>query len=156
MNFNRKFYIISISLIALASCNVFNSSKLNNGTMNMKNQSLIMEPVVMQGYVPVLSDNYSIENAILEDTILTIDLSYLGGCKQHSFNLVFNGMYKKSLPRQADLYLLHENQGDTCTENRNLTLSYNLASIIGSGNQAVNFTLVGYPDKLKYGSVSKN
>ncbi|MCF8373276.1 MAG: hypothetical protein K9H64_16775 [Bacteroidales bacterium] len=123
----------------------------------MQNQSIIMEPEVIQGFRHDKQNlSYSITDATLADTILTIELNYSGGCVDHSFDIIFNGMYKKSLPRQADLFLLHNNKGDTCTENKSIILRYNLSSIIGPGKQAVNFTLIGYPDKMKFGSVPKN
>lgn len=157
MIIRNKLLYFTFSLVILISCHVFNPSKRDKDVMNMQNRSIILEPVQIQGFAPDRQNlNYSVVNAVLADTILTIELNYLGGCSEHSFNLVFNGMYKKSLPRQADLYLLHESLGDTCKENKSISVSYNLSSIIGTGKQAVNFTLIGYPDKLKYGTVPKN
>lgn len=156
MKIKRPIYFVSISLVVLTTCGVFNSSKKEQNVMK-QNQSITIEPVVRQGFAPDAKEqNYTIEKAFLTDTTLTIELGYWGGCNEHSFDLIFNGMYKKSLPRQADLFLVHENHGDTCKDKRNITLRYNLSSIIGTSKQATNFTLIGYPDKIRYGSVPKN
>ena len=60
------------------------------------------------------TDAYTINAATIEDDILSIDVSYGGGCETHVFTLVTESMFLESFPVQLRVSLAHNANGDTC------------------------------------------
>ncbi len=136
--------------MALNSCCVINRSQ-NQSTTKTADRMELLTPTIKPGFFADKKDmTYRISNAYLNDTILTIGVEFFGGCKEHEFDLVFNGLYKKSLPRKADLFIVHESNGDTCKSEVKKEVYFNLTPIIGTQKQAVDFTIVGFDSVVKY------
>lgn len=57
---------------------------------------------------------YKLDSISLKGDVLSVYVNYSGGCKDHSFELVSNGMYAKSLPPQLSLCLKHTGNDDMC------------------------------------------
>ena len=60
------------------------------------------------------TDAYTINAATIEDDILSVDVSYGGGCETHVFTLVTESMFLESFPVQLRVSLAHNANGDTC------------------------------------------
>jgi hypothetical protein len=59
-------------------------------------------------------DDFKINNISINANQLTLNVSYGGGCKEHSFKLyATHGIYFSD-PPQADVYLSHNANGDFC------------------------------------------
>lgn len=58
--------------------------------------------------------NFTIESMSLKDDIATLVVNYSGGCATHTFKAYFNGMFMKSMPPRATVFLEHDNGGDNC------------------------------------------
>ncbi|MBX7093970.1 MAG: hypothetical protein K1X56_04560 [Flavobacteriales bacterium] len=97
-------------------------------------------------------DPFTIDTVTLSGDILSITVSYSGGCKEHQFDLAFNGMYKKSMPVQAAIFLLHENNGDACRALLTKTYRFNIKSIRNPANGpgTVILTLQGWKERITY------
>jgi len=142
-------FLLSI-VVLFTSCNICNHHHKSK-KMNLQNMEVYLEPTTDRTFeAPEGEVNYKIKNAEIKDNILTINITYSGGCKPHNFELMFNGMFMKSLPRKAGLYLKHESNGDLCKKLILLELKYDLSSIVGEAKQAANFSLFSYPEVLKY------
>lgn len=64
---------------------------------------------------PGSTDPFRILSAqVSSEDSLIVEVEYGGGCKDHVFRLVTNGMMKKSMPPQCTLYLEHESNDDMC------------------------------------------
>lgn len=72
---------------------------------------------------------YRIKSYSIEGNILSIEVSYRGGCGQHNFELYSNGLLKKSLPPQIDVYLEHQKENETCSEDIKQTLKFDIAAL---------------------------
>lgn len=72
------------------------------------------------------TDAAKITAVALERNILKINVTYLGGCQEHTFALHAETAFLESDPPQWSLYLSHDSQGDTCTENVDKILSFDL------------------------------
>ncbi len=73
-----------------------------------------------------LNDAAKITAVTFKKNILKIQVVYQGGCQEHDFELdVWTG-FLLSIPPQAELYLSHDAHGDTCTENVEKLLSFDL------------------------------
>ena len=145
MKISKLVLFLILGALILSSCNNYNNGILKGVQVT----DWYIYPTIDRDFkIPKKPTNYTIDSAKIDNNILTINLSYTGECGEHGFDLIFNGMYKKSLPRQADLYLLHEYKIDTCTKINTLELRYTLDPILGKSKQATNFTLYSYPEKL--------
>lgn len=57
---------------------------------------------------------YLVDAVKVENDNLYFNVVYHGGCKPHTFRLICDSLILKSKPVKTNLYLLHENNGDTC------------------------------------------
>jgi hypothetical protein len=72
------------------------------------------------------TDAARITTVRLERNILKINVTYLGGCQEHTFGLHGETPFLLSNPPQWSLYLSHDAHGDTCTENLEKQVSFDL------------------------------
>lgn len=101
------FFTIIISI--MTSCF---TNKGNNKNKSMKNPK-VKEVIIDKSFSWDNSKlDYTIEMASLTDSILTIQVKTKGSNVEHNFDLYFNGMYAKSLPTKATLYLKHSTEKD--------------------------------------------
>ena len=75
---------------------------------------------------PFPADAAKITAVTLERNILKINVNYQGGCQEHTFGLHGETAFLLSNPPQWSLYLSHDAHGDTCTENVEKLLSFDL------------------------------
>ena len=60
-------------------------------------------------------DPFVLEEASLDDCLLTLDVNYGGGCKEHEFEVFMSpSLFDESLPVQANLWIKHNGNGDFC------------------------------------------
>lgn len=86
-------------------------------------------PVIKGGVEGKPSDALSIDSASITGNILTIGVSYGGGCKDHEIQLYWDGAVMLSLPGQINLMLTHDNQDDMCKAIVSTTLKFDLTGI---------------------------
>lgn len=92
----------------------------------------------------------TINNMSLVGTILTLDISYSGGCEKHAFELVALNSVGKSLPPVRSMMLYHDSNGDTCREFITEKLVFNVANFAHtdeSGKKTV-LKLDGYSETV--------
>lgn len=61
-----------------------------------------------------VNDAYELNSATIADGILTVSVSYSGGCKKHEFTLVTGTAFLESDPVQLSVAIFHNANGDTC------------------------------------------
>ncbi len=83
------------------------------------------------------SRNFTIISSQAIENILEIEVSYSGGCAEHSFNLYTTGAYMKSLPPKLALLLIHDDGGDACRELKTEKLKFQLNNVQYEGLQTV-------------------
>ena len=59
-------------------------------------------------------DEYVLNTAAITGDTLSVSVSFSGGCKEHHFTLVTNGMFLESDPVQLRLSLAHDANNDPC------------------------------------------
>jgi hypothetical protein len=59
-------------------------------------------------------DPITIRDVKLEGNILTLSVTYSGGCSKHVFSLIGSTNISKSLPPRRAVSLIHQAQGDQC------------------------------------------
>ena len=70
--------------------------------------------VVIKDAAPDAIHEYTLEAATLTDDMLTLTLSYGGGCGDHEFTLVAANAFMESFPVQLRVSLVHRNIDDFC------------------------------------------
>ncbi|MBL0328082.1 MAG: hypothetical protein IPP64_01355 [Bacteroidetes bacterium] len=80
---------------------------------------------------------YSVENILIKGDVLSVFISHSGGCKDHTFELISNGMYAKSMPPQLSLCLKHTNNEDMCKKLILKELKFNISKIKYQGSKSL-------------------
>ena len=80
---------------------------------------------------------YKLDSLSLKGDELSVFVNYSGGCKEHSFELISNGMYAKSLPPQLMLCLKHTSNDDMCKKLVMQELKFNISKIKYQGGKSV-------------------
>ena len=75
------------------------------------------------------TDAAKITTITLEKNILKINVTYQGGCQEHTFEVHAETAFLQSYESQGLLYLSHDAYGDTCTETVEKLLSFNLVPL---------------------------
>ncbi|MFH2094542.1 MAG: hypothetical protein ABIJ16_02485 [Bacteroidota bacterium] len=116
-------YII-LMLMIMSSC--FSSKKnTENKSKNGSVEQMAKDIVYDRAFVwDEQFAGYKILSASLSDSTLTISFTYKGKSADDDFNLIFNGMFAKSLPAKATLYLKQETSGDNDFEK---TMQFNIS-----------------------------
>lgn len=135
-----QFAIYSFFLIFLLnSCK--NQSKTTGDSTVMQAEAY-PEVIVDQGYTNFKNKVLvTIKYMEIEDDILTLAISYSGGCAEHEFELISNGAYAKSYPPQLTLFLRHDDKEDRCRSIVDKKLNFNLKPVQypGTGQVVLKF-----------------
>ncbi|HBF88443.1 MAG TPA: hypothetical protein DDX39_07370 [Bacteroidales bacterium] len=115
-----------------------------------KKEDSVKSIIVNKDYSLPSEFDYVIESANLVDSILTIDVKYKGGCGEHSFELLFNGMYAKSMPPQVGLYLQHSVKTETCEKEITEKIKFNIRAIKYKNSKSVVVKISNYSEKITY------
>ena len=108
--------------ITLAGCNE------NTGQERMD-----VIPVVVVGepawsaYFNEPQTDLSIEKGEIREDILRLDISFLGGCEEHVFELIAATGIGKSNPPVGYILLIHYADAETCTAEMSETLFFDLS-----------------------------
>ena len=70
--------------------------------------------VVLVGSGDWGDDPYVVDSAAIDGDQLTIEVSYGGGCRDHTFTLVISESFRESDPVRLPAVLAHEANGDPC------------------------------------------
>ncbi len=84
---------------------------------------------------------YKLDSIALKGDVLSVFLNYSGGCKDHSFELVSNGMYAKSMPPQLSLCLKHTGNDDMCKKLVMQELKFDISKIKYKGSNSLTVKL---------------
>ena len=84
-------------------------------------------PVAFGSTADLQSDPFALNSASVTGTVLTISVSYSGGCRNHEFVLTAAESFQESSPVQLPMVLTHEDNDDPCeaypTEQRRFDLT---------------------------------
>lgn len=91
-------------------------------------------------------------NAVVTDSILTLNVSYNGGCEKHEFSLLGSKMIQKSMPPIRNIMLSHNSNGDDCRELIEEELKFNISDF-KYPNGDIMLALVGYKSKILFSAI---
>jgi len=123
---------------------------------NTTKEVLDVDPIDVKmaqiGDVNQESAQTTITGVSLEGNILSLDVEYSGGCKDHSFELVGSAMIMKSMPPKRTVKLVHNSNDDTCRELVSETIKFNIKTLAvteTSGNE-ITLLLDGVKEPISY------
>lgn len=144
-----KYLVLTIITFFLASCHTHKPASNDDN-----NKPVIKEVVLDNNFVqPKENADFKVLEASIEGDVLTMKVSYSGGCKTHVFNAYFNGMYMKSMPPKASIYIEHINDNDLCKELITEEIQFNLTNVKSPGTTEDYTVMVGmtnYEGYLEY------
>lgn len=79
-------------------------------------------------------DSFKINSAKRINDILEISISYSGGCKQHNFEVLWDGVVYTDPPCYMNLLIIHNANNDNCEALITETISIDLKKFIGDND----------------------
>jgi hypothetical protein len=101
-----KMFLALITLSLLA-CNPKSSA--------VSNSKVVQKIEILAYYQSSGKLGYLVESVKIDGDKLIFNIVYAGGCKPHTFKLIGDSSISSSKPAQTNLYLVHDNNGDNCT-----------------------------------------
>ena len=95
------------------------------------------------------SASTTIHSVTIEKNIMSISVSYSGGCEKHEFELVGSKLIQKSLPPKRGIMLYHKNNGDSCRELVEEILQFDIKNLAYDKKEIV-LLLEGYETPISY------
>ncbi len=115
MNFSSKIRIgilLVIGLPSILGVGLILANQLN--TLSLADDYRLAEPIIIDrsAYDMAFQDPFEFRQVELTGDLLTIEVSYSGGHKEHDFKLIGTGEFMESSPIQTSLILSHNSNGD--------------------------------------------
>lgn len=125
-----KTLVLSLLVIASIGCR---STKMKNASSNDTVQMKpAKEKVAILGYSKQIADSLQpvkIQTASILGNLMTIHVSYSGGCEKHSFSLEGSTTIAKSMPAVRGIRLVHTGKKDLCKAMVMQTLTFDISSL---------------------------
>jgi len=147
-----SYLLTSILLISILMLNC--KSRKQSADKEKKSNQEVSAIIVHESYsYPKDAAPFEITKATIKGDILTLDVSYSGGCKEHSFSLHGTKMYMKSMPPKLGIFLEHDSNDDTCRELKTEQLNFNISEIKYPGTEK-DYTIIisinNYEGEIEY------
>ena len=104
------------------------------GAINQPNDVIVIDietPVIVdpEYTAPEKNDPFTVKSASIKGDVLSLKVSYSGGCNDHEFKAITNRTYMKSMPPKLGITIEHNANGDMCKALKTETLTFNLVPI---------------------------
>jgi hypothetical protein len=128
-----KFFLILLSLTLIVSCHKKAIVKSNEDAIAG------IDNIFVDASADISSTGamYRIDSVKIIRDVLSVFVNYSGGCKEHHFDLISNGVYTKSSPPQIALCLKHINNEDMCRKLIMKELKFNISKIKCKGSKSL-------------------
>lgn len=121
--------LFTFLIITLISCDDHQMDRLDSRLTLTKSATGYAQ--VLSGNTDEIGDPFNLQNFEIRDDSALVTVSYSGGCKQHTFEVIWSENYEKSNPPSTGLLLLHNAHGDACEALITETLSFSLGDLLG-------------------------
>jgi len=137
----KKIFVFSLILMSLYSCSLFKKNA------DIEEHFLVAILDDLNNYRQ--KDSYKIVNAFVDEHVLNIDVTYSGGCNEHTFKLIGSNKIIEDKPNKMKVLLIHDANGDTCRELIGERLKFKIHELAFEGKDVL-LMLEGYPNELYY------
>lgn len=143
-----KLFPILIFAVIVSACGLHKNN--SNGDSGQTNSNVMLTATI--GEVNVPSDPLSISDIRIQGNKMFIDVSYSGGCKDHSFQLIGSSMIAKSLPPIRHIQLVHESNDDACRMMVLKTIEVDIKALAyqQEAGSEIFLTIDGWKDRIEY------
>jgi hypothetical protein len=98
-------------------------------------------------------DPFHIDSVHIQGDLLTLFVTYGGGCQKHEFDLYSTDGIYLSLPPQGDVFLGHNGHGDTCEALFHEKLVFDLTPLLKSNPGGMGLRLFQYQEEEPFDTV---
>lgn len=95
---------------------------------------------------PTTNDAFEILSQKVEGDKLVMEVQYGGGCELHTFELISNGAYMKSLPMKLNVWLTHNGRNDRCRAMLTNTITFDISSLKPKSGNELHLIINGNAD----------
>jgi hypothetical protein len=71
----------------------------------------------------------TIKSILIKGDLMTIHVTFSGGCEEHEFKLLGQSNLQKSMPLKRGVMLFHDNKGDSCRELKDEILVFDITAL---------------------------
>ncbi|MDA1029061.1 MAG: hypothetical protein O3B41_08430 [Bacteroidetes bacterium] len=117
--------LIALLVLASAGCD---SERLDDGSTSLdERRSVIID---WDGPAPHPGDPFKISSAVFDDRVLKLEVSYSGGCEEHTFTLYTSNHIALSMPPQLTGWVVHDGHNDLCEAYITETIELDMSELI--------------------------
>ncbi len=150
----RPLILFTLLFLSLSACKTSKDSKAEQNKVQEQQSDMNETEHPFAKIDPELyggeSDAFTIKSHRLEGDILSLTVTYSGGCQEHTFELASNGAYAKSLPPQCRLRLIHDGNDDNCRSLIETKLKFNVKDLQYPGTKELVLFVEGIDDRIVY------
>ncbi len=146
----KQFTFILFCLFALSCGNSKKASENNAENEEKSTEQTVKKCILTQNWNEYKdSDPYNILSAKVSGNIMTLDVSYSGGCEKHNFDLIGSAFIMKSLPPKRGIKLYHKSNNDSCRELVRETISFDITDFAYVNGEII-LNLEHYTESISY------
>lgn len=133
---NKYIYIIGVLMFSACHPKPKTETASAVKTAGLANPAPVIKEVTITpgANMSDIGNTYQLMGMEIKDDVLTLNVEYSGGCKEHTWELISNGSYAKSLPPQITVCLKHNNHEDACRRLTMGPISFNISKLKHAGN----------------------
>ncbi len=102
-------------------------TSMDTGIGRLDNPPVVDCPAEMDSAALTLSSMNVTDRNLLE-----LSVGYTGGCTEHYIDVCWNREFSSDSPPEVELFIVHNDQGDTCNDPVTEDLSYMLVTLLDS------------------------
>jgi len=80
------------------------------------------------------SDPFELGDVVINGNQVSVTVSYSGGCKPHTFEIIWDEVVASTNPPQINLIILHDSNDDNCEAYITETLVFELEELVGTAS----------------------
>lgn len=165
MKYSKSLLLLTIFISLLCGCSQTQNGSLDasqtdsvtvddNTSRTLPKPKVLKIQVVEPSKIPSKSDPFGIHRAKVEGDILQLGVEYGGGCKNHIFQVYWDGSYREADPESVALHLHHNANNDPCEAIVREKLKIDLSPLKGDApqgqEQVITLELVGHNRHIPY------
>jgi hypothetical protein len=138
-----KYSLVLLVMVSLFAC----KNRKSTASSQSVKQAIPKDVIIHESYnLPKDNADFEITSAQISGDLLTLIVTYSGGCKEHVFSAHATRMYMKSMPPQLGLMIEHVDNDDTCRSLVTDTLVFNLVPVRYPGNDKDYTVIIRLPN----------
>ena len=138
----KLFSILAVSIVLFACNNT--KEVLDIDPIDVKKAQI--------GNLDQKSAPITVSAATLDGNILSLEVEYSGGCKDHTYELLGSAAVMKSLPAKRTIKLIHNSNDDSCRELISEVIKFDIRALAmkqTTGSEII-LLLDGYKQSISY------